>query len=109
MWSDTNRAAQAQKNARCLKFWISVEEGLYYLFSENKGADHLRSYHEADLCHFFHICKGPLTIWPVYAYTLASQKTVIKLPMLILYTEDSSSMILEEIHVQLFTYSVISW
>ena len=32
MWflnrSDTNRAAQAQINARCLKFWILVEEGL---------------------------------------------------------------------------------
>ena len=53
--------------------------------------------------------KGPLTIWPVYAYTLAAQNTVIKLPMLILYTEDNSSMSYEEIRVQTFTYSVIIW
>ena len=53
--------------------------------------------------------KGPLTIWPVYAYTLAAQNTVIKLPMLILYTEDNSSMFYEEIRVQTFTYSVIIW
>ena len=53
--------------------------------------------------------KGPLTIWPVYAYTLAAQNTVIKLPMLILYTEDNSAMSYKEIHVQTFTYSVIIW
>ena len=47
--------------------------------------------------------KGPLTIWPVYAYTLAAQNTVIKLPMLMLYTEDNSSMSYEEIRVQTFT------
>ena len=55
------------------------------------------------------IHKGPLTIWPVYAYTLAAHNTVIKLPMLIIYTEDNSSMSYEEIHVQSFTYSVIIW
>ena len=43
----------SQKNARCLKFWIKVEEGLYYPCSENKGADQLRSYCEADLCLCF--------------------------------------------------------
>ena len=39
-----------------------------------------------DLCLLvpFHI-KGGLTIWPVYAYTLAAQNTVIKLLVLILY------------------------
>ena len=56
-----------------------------------------------------HTCKGPLTIWPVYAYTLATQNTVIKLPMLILYTEDNIFMSYEEIHVQIFTNSVIIW
>ena len=55
----------------------------------------------------FELRKGPLTIWPVYAYTLDSQNTAIKLPMLILYTEDNSSMSYEEIRVQIFTYSVI--
>ena len=45
MWflnrSDTNRAVQAQKQARSL-------EELYYPSSENKGADQLRRYREAD-------------------------------------------------------------
>ena len=41
--SDTNRAVQAQKMARSLKLRISEEEKLYYLSSENKGADQLRS------------------------------------------------------------------
>ena len=32
-----------------LKFRIKEEEGLYYPCSENKGADQLRGYREADL------------------------------------------------------------
>ena len=36
--SDTNQAVQPQKMARGLK----LVEGLYYLCSENKGADQLR-------------------------------------------------------------------
>ena len=48
-WSDTNQAVQSQKIDRSLKFWILEEEELYYLCSENKGADQLRSYCEADL------------------------------------------------------------
>ena len=51
------RVVQPQKIARGLKFWIYEEEGLYYLFSENKGADQLRGYREADLCLCFRICK----------------------------------------------------
>ena len=38
--------------ARGLKFWIKEEEGLYFLCSENKGADQLR------LC--FRLCKKPV-------------------------------------------------
>ena len=38
-WSDTNQAVQLQKIARGLKFQIQKVEGLYYLCSENKGAD----------------------------------------------------------------------
>ena len=34
--SDTNRSVQSQKLARSLKYWISVEEQLYYPCSENK-------------------------------------------------------------------------
>ena len=56
-WSDTNQAVQLQKMARGLKFRIYVEEGLYYPCSENKGADQLRGYREADLRLCFRICK----------------------------------------------------
>ena len=53
MWfpngSDTNQSVQSQKRARSLKFRIQVEEELCYPRSENKGADQLRSYCEADL------------------------------------------------------------
>ena len=59
MWfpnrSDKNRPVQAQKRARSLKFRIYVEEELYYPSSENKGADQLRSYCEADLRLCFRI------------------------------------------------------
>ena len=48
-WSDTNQAVQLQKMTRGLKFRIRKVEGLYYLCSENKGADQLRGYREADL------------------------------------------------------------
>ena len=61
MWfpnrSDTNRPVQAQKRARSMKFWILLEEGLYYPFSENKGADQLRGYREADLRLCFRTCR----------------------------------------------------
>ena len=66
MWvlnrSNINRPVQAQKRARSLKFWIKVEEGLYYPFSENKGADQLRGYREADLHLCFRICR--LLVFP---------------------------------------------
>ena len=51
MWfpnrSGTNRPVQAQKQARSLKFWIY--KVVHYRCSENKDADQLRSYCEADL------------------------------------------------------------
>ena len=66
MWlpnrSDTNRPVQAKKRARSLKFRISVEEELYYPSSENKGADQLRGYREADLRLCFRICR--LLVFP---------------------------------------------
>ena len=54
MWfpnrSDTNRAAQAQKNATGMLEILELSRGvLYYASSENKGADQLRGYREADL------------------------------------------------------------
>ena len=66
MWfpnrSDTNRPVQAQKRARSLNFRILVEEELYYPSSENKGADQLRGYREADLRLCFHLCR--LLVFP---------------------------------------------
>ena len=66
MWfptrSDTNRAVQAQKQARSLKFWSQVEEELYYPSSENKGADQLHGHREADLRLCFRICR--LLVFP---------------------------------------------
>ena len=56
-WSATNQAVQLQKMARGLKFRIKEVEGLYHLCSENKGADQLRGYREADLRLCFRICK----------------------------------------------------
>ena len=58
--SDTNQAVQPQKMARSLKFRIQKEEGLFYPCSENKGADQLRGYREADLRLCFCICKKPV-------------------------------------------------
>ena len=57
---NTNWAEQPQKMARGLKFRIKVVEGLYYPYSENKGADQLRGYHEADLRLCFRIYKNPV-------------------------------------------------
>ena len=45
----TNQAVQPHKMARDLKFHIQRVEGLYYLCSENKGADQLHGYREVDL------------------------------------------------------------
>ena len=59
-WSDTNQAVQVQKMARGLIFRIKKVEELYYLCSENKGADQLRGYREADLRLCFRICKKPV-------------------------------------------------
>ena len=56
-WSDTNKAVQLQKMARGLKFQIKKVEGLYYPCSENKYADQLCGYREADLRLCFRISK----------------------------------------------------
>ena len=51
-------AVQSQKMARGLKFRIYELDGLYYLCSENKSADQLRGYREADLHLCFRICEN---------------------------------------------------
>ena len=53
-------AVHPQKMARGLEFRILEVEGLYYPCSENKGADQLRGYREADLRLCFRICKKPV-------------------------------------------------
>ena len=58
--SDTNQLVQLQTMARSLKFRIQEEEELYYPCSENKGADQLRSYCEADLRLCFCISNNPV-------------------------------------------------
>ena len=50
------------KTARSLEFRIEVEEELYNSSSENKGADQLRGYREADLRLCFRICR--LLVFP---------------------------------------------
>ena len=55
---DTNGAVQAQKTARSLKVRIKEEEELYFPSSENKGADQLCGYREADL----RLCFLPMQI-----------------------------------------------
>ena len=54
-WSDTNQAVQLQKIDRGLKLQVKKAGGLYFLCSENKGADQLRGYREADLRLCFRI------------------------------------------------------
>ena len=54
-WSDTNQAVQLKEMARSLKFRTQKVEGIYYFCSENKGADQLRGYREADLRLCFRI------------------------------------------------------
>ena len=44
--------------ARGLEFRINVVKELYYPYSENKGADQLRGYREADLRLFFAYAKS---------------------------------------------------
>ena len=54
---DTNQHVQSHRKARDRKFFIYKVEELYYPCSENKGADQLRSYCEADLRLRFRIGK----------------------------------------------------
>ena len=59
---DTNRAVQSQKMIKGWKFWIWKEEELHNPCSENKGADQLRSYCEADLRLCFRLSR--LLVFP---------------------------------------------
>ena len=78
--SDTNQPVQSQKIARSLKFGMNEEEKLYYPYSENKGADQLRSnadqlrsYCEADLRLCFRLCI--LLVFPCSGSNNINQET----------------------------------
>ena len=58
--SDTNQTVLSLNMAGGLKFRIQKVEGLYYQCSENKEADQLPGYREADLRLCFRICKKPV-------------------------------------------------
>ena len=58
--SDTNWPVQLQMIVRSLKFRIKGKEELYYPCRENKGADQLPSYCEADLRLYFCIGQYPI-------------------------------------------------
>ena len=78
MWfpnrSDTNQAVQSQKQARDMKFWLDVEEELYYPSSENKGADQLRGNREADLRLCFRLCRLLVFPWGgSFVHTMTKQ------------------------------------
>ena len=47
------------------------EEGVYYLCSENKGADQLRGYHAADLRLCFLACKKASIVIMGFIYNTA--------------------------------------
>ena len=74
MWfltrSDTNQAVQLLEMARVLKFCIKEVEVLYFPSSENKDADQLRGYREADLRLCFHICRLLVFSWHGSFYRL---------------------------------------
>ena len=77
--SSTNRPVQLQKMARNLKFPIKGEEELYYPCSENKGADQLGSYCEADLHVCFRKGKRPLSDFSVLNFYLLHNNKILGL------------------------------
>ena len=89
MWfpnrSYTNWAVQAQKQARSLEFRIKVEKELYYPSSENKGADQLRGYREADLRLCFRLCRLLVFPWGGSFHDVVGKYCSLSSPMLSLY------------------------
>ena len=63
--SNTNRTLQSQKTDRGSKMLDLESRGFYYPCSENKGADQLPSFWEADLQLCFRICNVPFLMTPI--------------------------------------------
>ena len=60
---ETNPPVQSKKMAKGWKLQIHKVEELYYLCSENKGADQLCSYCTADMRLCFRIWENPVFSW----------------------------------------------
>ena len=84
--------------ARGLKFWIQIEEGLYFPCSENKGADQLRGYREAELRLCFRLCKKP-----VFSRCGSYALSTSQLPWDLLAKEQYDYMINQHVLNSLFT------
>ena len=55
--SETNLPVLSKKQARSLKFWIYIDEELYYIcVVKNRGADQICSFCTAGLDLCFHLC-----------------------------------------------------
>ena len=106
MWvptrSDTNCAVQSQKMFRGWKFWIQKGEELYYPCSENKGADQLRGYREADLRLCFHICR--LLVFPCGSSHIFAVYLHIKFCFLVLFSNLDNVF-----HCSFVDFSIISF
>ena len=109
--SDTNRAVQPQKMARDLKFRIQKAGGLYYRSGENKGADQLRDYAQADLRLCFRICKNPVfsrrgSNYIVRIIAISSINPIVKNGITIAYHLESSLSFKEHQDVLLFVLCI---
>ena len=69
--SDTNLPIHPLKKNRSLKLWIKIEEELYYLCSESKGADQLCSYCTDDQRLGFCMGKNPYDAAHIGLYSWA--------------------------------------
>ena len=93
--SDTNQPVKVANN--CLKYQFEVKMRNATIRLAKRKALINCTLTTLQISYTF-VSQESVTIWPVYAYTLAAQNTVIKLLMLILYVEDNTSMSYEEIH-----------
>ena len=112
----TNRAVQPHKMVRGLKFRMKEVEGFFYLCSENKDADQLRGYREADLrladqlrgyreadlrlC--FRICKKPV-------FSQRGSYQYLQLYVTSYYSTVGMLYLQEENHIQLYYKVYYIW
>ena len=95
--SDTNRAVQPQKMARGLYFQVLKVEGLYYLCSENKGANQLCGYPAQLICAF--VCadakkkkKTGFLVTRLNFFGIASLMRLKRVPIIHLLSKNKNNM-----------------